>query len=188
MSQTSDFDRSVSRAISFAAQDESSKGRFSRPALQTLPYYVRKTTKISITCTYYQKFWAYGVGVLLNIKYYGIYVLLIMRNGKTEFEKGFQSGPPLLHVLSRNDCTVQQEVFVSKKFRQQRPSGSLSGIYFSQTSAVACLLFGRSVVALLLIVYLQIHESSWCHTCGFVEKFSQQFNLVKKILWRKPRS
>ena len=42
--------------------------------------------------------------------------------------------------------TVQQEMFVSEKFRQKRPSGSSSGIYFRQTSVVARLLFGRSVL------------------------------------------
>ena len=54
--------------------------------------------------------------------------------------------------------TVQQEIFVSEKFRQKRPSGSSSGIYFRQTPVVARLLFGRSVVALLLIVYLRISD------------------------------
>ena len=34
--------------------------------------------------------------------------------------------------------TVQQEIFVSEKFRQKRPSGSSSGIYCRQTSVVAC--------------------------------------------------
>ena len=54
--------------------------------------------------------------------------------------------------------TVQQEIFVSEKFRQKRPSGSSSGTYFRQKPVVARLLFARSVVALLLIVYLHIHE------------------------------
>ena len=38
-----------------AAQDNSSKCRFPRSALQTSPYDVRKTTKISTTCTYYRE-------------------------------------------------------------------------------------------------------------------------------------
>ena len=38
-----------------AAQDQSSKCRFPRSALQTSPYDVRKTTKISTTCTYYRE-------------------------------------------------------------------------------------------------------------------------------------
>ena len=57
--------------------------------------------------------------------------------------------------------TVKQEIFVSEKFRQTRPSGSSSDfylIYNSQTSIVARLLFDRSVIALLLIVYIRIHE------------------------------
>ena len=41
--------------------------------------------------------------------------------------------------------TVKQEIFVSEKFRQKRPSGSSSGIYFRQTSVVArCSLVVRS--------------------------------------------
>ena len=38
-----------------AAQEHSSKCRFPRSALQTSPYDVRKTTKISTTCTYYRE-------------------------------------------------------------------------------------------------------------------------------------
>ena len=66
--------------------------------------------------------------------------------------------PSIKDIANRKTCTVQQEIFVSEKFRQKRPSGSSSGIYFRQMSVVAHLLFGRSVVALLLIVYLHIHE------------------------------
>ena len=52
--------------------------------------------------------------------------------------------------------TVQQEIL--EKIRQKRPSGSSSGIYFRQKSAVARLLFVRSVVALLCIASLHKHE------------------------------
>ena len=55
-------------------------------------------------------------------------------------------------------AVVKQDIFVSEKFRQKRPSDSSSGIFFRQTSGVARLLFDRSVVALLLIVYLHIHD------------------------------
>ena len=48
--------------------------------------------------------------------------------------------------------------FRQRKFRQKRPSGSSSGIYFRQKPVVARFLFARSVVALLLIVYFHIHE------------------------------
>ena len=49
---------------------------------------------------------------------------------------------PKLHDISHNlkygvkkkKNTVQQKIFVSEKFRQKRPSGSSSGIYFRQTS------------------------------------------------------
>ena len=74
--------------------------------------------------------------------------------------------------------TVQHEIFISENFRQKLPSGSLSGIYIHQTSVVARLLFSRSVVALLLIVYLHIHEHFWSHTCGFWKKNGQDFHLV----------
>ena len=43
------------RPNGFAAQDQSSKCRFPRSALQTSPYDVRKNTKISTTCTYYRE-------------------------------------------------------------------------------------------------------------------------------------
>ena len=78
--------------------------------------------------------------------------------------------------------------FRLRKIRQKRPSGSLSGIYFRQMSVVACLLAGCSAVAFLLTVYFHIHECFWSHTFGFVKKFSQKFNLVKKLLWRKRRN
>ena len=55
-------------------------------------------------------------------------------------------------------ATVQQEIFVSKKIRQKRPSGSSSGVYFRQTSVVARLFFRRSVAALLHFGYLPIPE------------------------------
>ena len=51
-------------------------------------------------------------------------------------------------------------------------------------SAVARLFFGHSVAALLLIVYVHIHEYFWSNTCGFVKKkISREFNLVKKLLY-----
>ena len=75
--------------------------------------------------------------------------------------------------------TEKQEIFVSEKFRQKRPSGSSSGIYFRQVPVFARLLFDHSVVALLLIVYLPIHESISCSTLVVIEKISQEFNLVK---------
>ena len=49
-----------------------------------------------------------------------------------------------LHKTALSEPTVWQEIFHSEKFRQKRPSGSSSGIYFRQTSVVARLLFGRS--------------------------------------------
>ena len=92
------------------------------------------------------------------------------------------------HSFFSSFPTVQQEIFVSEKFRQKRPSGSSSGIYFRQTSAVTRLLTGCSVVALLLSVYFHIHECFWSNKSGFVKKFSQEFNFVKKLFWRKQQN
>ena len=55
VSRTSDHDSSVCRANSFALQDESSKCRFPRSALQTSPYDDCIKTKICTTCTYYRE-------------------------------------------------------------------------------------------------------------------------------------
>ena len=51
----------------------------------------------------------------------------------------------------------------------------------------ARLLFDRSVVALLLIVHLPIHESISYSTLVVIEKISQEFNLVKKLLLTKAK-
>ena len=53
--QDSGHDGSLCRPNGFAAQDQSSKCRFLRSALQTSPYDVRKTTKIGTTCMYYRE-------------------------------------------------------------------------------------------------------------------------------------
>ena len=53
--QNSGHDSSVCRPNGFAAQDQSSKCRFPRSALQTSPYDDRKKTKTSTTCTYYRE-------------------------------------------------------------------------------------------------------------------------------------
>ena len=67
---------------------------------------------------------------------------------------------------NENNLLLHSRKFSSaKNFRQKRPSGSSSLIYFRQTLVVACLLFDLSVVALLLIVYLRIHEYFWS-PCG----------------------
>ena len=62
--------------------------------------------------------------------------------------------------------TELQEIFVSEIFRQKRNSFSSKSIM----SVVARLLFGCSVAARLLFVYLPIHEYLWPLTCGFVKK------------------
>ena len=70
--------------------------------------------------------------------------------------------------------------FRQRKISSKRPSGSSSGIYFRQVPVFARLLFDRSVVTLLLIVYLPIHESISYSTLVVIE-----INLVKKLLWQK---
>ena len=61
-------------------------------------------------------------------------------------------------IIRAQSILYSRKIFISEKFRQKRPSGSSSGIYFRQKPVVARLLFARSVVALLLIVYLHMHE------------------------------
>ena len=63
--------------------------------------------------------------------------------------------------------------FRQRKILSKRPSGSSSGIYFRQVLVFARLLFDRSVVALLLIVYLPIHESISYSTLVVIDKISQ---------------
>ena len=46
-------------------------------------------------------------------------------------------------IKNARTYTVLQEIFVSEKFRQKRPSGSSSGLYFRQKPVVARLLFAR---------------------------------------------
>ena len=60
--------------------------------------------------------------------------------------------------------------FSSAKISSKRPSGSSSGIYFRQVPVFTHLLFDRSVVARLLIVYLPIHESISYSTHVVIEK------------------
>ena len=60
-----------------AAQDHSSKCRCPRSALQTSPYDVRKTTKISTTCTYYREILT--VRALRSSRTIEFYVLLSLR-------------------------------------------------------------------------------------------------------------
>ena len=81
-------------------------------------------------------------------------------------------------------ATVQQKIFVSEKFRQKRPSGSSSGIYFRQTDRSFWL---RSFGSLAY----RLSSHSWLFLIphlSFWGKFSQEFNLVKKLLWRKRRN
>ena len=81
--------------------------------------------------------------------------------------------------------TVQQKFFVSEKFRQKRQSGSSSGIYFRQTSDRWCCLQSFSSLAYRLSSHSWVFLITHLSFCG---KFSQEFSLVKKLLWRKRRN
>ena len=83
--------------------------------------------------------------------------------------------------------TVQQKNFISEKFRQKWPSGSSSGIYFRQTSDRSFCLWSFGSLAAML----RLSSHSWLFLIphlSFCGKFSQEFNLVKKLLWRKRRN
>ena len=82
---------------------------------------------------------------------------------------------------------------IARNFRQRKLSSKATvrqfvGNLFSSNVGRRLFLFGRSVVALLLIVYHHIREHFWSNTCSFAKKFSQKFNLVKKLLWQKRRN
>ena len=90
------IDISVCRPNGFAAQDQSSKCRFSIPrsALKTSPYDVRKTTKISTTCTYYREILAVrALRSSRTIEYYVLLSLRTIEKRKDWIWIGFQSGP-----------------------------------------------------------------------------------------------
>ena len=92
--QDSGHDSSVCRPNGFAAQDQSSKCRFPRSALQTSPYVVRKTTKISTTCTYYREILTVrALRSSRTIEYYVLLSLRTIEKRKDWIWIGFQSGP-----------------------------------------------------------------------------------------------
>ena len=94
--QDSGHDSSVCRpnVNGFAAQDQSSKWRFPRSALQTSPYDVRKTTKLSTTCTYYREILTVrALRSSRTIEYYVLLSLRTIEKRKDWIWIGFQSGP-----------------------------------------------------------------------------------------------
>ena len=85
---------SVCRPNGFATQDQSSKCRFPRSTLQTSPYDIRKTTKISTTCTYYWEILTVrALRSSRTIEYYVLLSLRIIEKQKDWIWIGFQSGP-----------------------------------------------------------------------------------------------
>ena len=92
--QDSGHDGSVCRPNGFAAQDQSTKCRFPRSALQTSPYDVRKTTKICTTCTYYREILTVrALQSSRTIEYYVLLSLRTIEKRKDWIWIGFQSGP-----------------------------------------------------------------------------------------------
>ena len=70
---------------------------------------------------------------------------------------------------------------IGRNFRQRKISSKATvrqfvRNLFSSNVGRRLLLFGHSVVALLLIVYLHIHKYFWSHTCSFVK------NLVRILI------
>ena len=79
---------------------------------------------------------------------------------------------------SRKQCI---RYCTAKKFRQRKILSKATvrqfvRNLFSSNVGRRLLLFDHSVVALLLIVYLHIHEYFWFHTCSFVK------NLVRNLI------
>ena len=90
-----DHDSSVSRANSFALQDESSKCRFPRCALQTSPHDNLLITKICTTCTYYREILSLpALWSGRTIEYCVLLNLRTIEKRKDWIWTGFQSGPP----------------------------------------------------------------------------------------------
>ena len=52
-------------------------------------------------------------------------------------------------------------------FRQRKISSKATARQFVRNLFSSNMLFGRSVVALLLLIHLHIHEYFWSHTCGW---------------------
>ena len=71
-------------------------------------------------------------------------------------------------------CTVRN--FRQRKISSKATVRQFVRNLFSSNVGRRLLLFGRSVVVLLLIVYLHIHEYFWSHTCSFVK------NLVRNLI------
>ena len=86
-------------------------------------------------------------------------------------------------LYSRTFSSAKNFVKSDGQAVQKRPSGCSSGIYFRQTPVGSRLLFSRSIVALLIVIYFYIHDRIFLIPIfRFVKKISQEFNLVKKLL------
>ena len=108
------------------------------------------------------------------------------KGGKGNWKWSFLSLRPFVCALKSHSSHLSlQKIFVSEKLRQKRPSGSSSGIYFRQTSGRSFCLWSFGSLA------YRLSSHSWLIRIphlSFWGKFSQEFNLVKKLLWRKRRN
>ena len=117
--QDSGHDSLVCRPNGFAAQDQSSKCRFPRPALQTSPYDVRKTTNISTSCTYYREILTVrALRSSRTIEYYVQLSLRTIEKRKDWIWIGFQSGPAFFVRTIEN--YVQLSVRTIEKWLYQK--------------------------------------------------------------------
>ena len=100
----------------------------------------------------------------------------------------------------RQPCSSANSVFLLYSILYSRKFSSAKNIVKSDRQAVrqefifvksrpsfVCTSF-ITVIVLLLIASLHIHEYFCPHTLGFLTKFSQELNLVKKLRWRKRRN
>ena len=100
-----------------AAQGHSSKCRFPRSALQTSLYDVRKTTKISTTCTYYREILTVrALRSSRTIEYYVLLSLRTIEKRKDWIWIGFQSTCVFFtyhRELRTIECTYYREMTVT---------------------------------------------------------------------------
>ena len=82
--------------------------------------------------------------------------------------------PNLAETLKFQYCTARN--FRQRKISSKATIRQFVRNLFSSNVGRCLLLFGRSVAALLLIVYLHINEYFWSHTCSFVK------NLVRNLI------
>ena len=125
--QDSGHDSSVCRPNGFAAQDQSSKCRFPRSALQTSPYDDRKNTKISTTCMYYREILTVrALRSSRTIEYYVLLSLRIIEKRKDWIWIGFQSGPAFFVRTIENYVLLSIRTIEKWLYRQAKQKARFS--------------------------------------------------------------